>query len=79
LVAAINRSTRSGISRALEILSTARANVSGLLINMIGSSDSEYHYGYYDRYYLNPSDTVESDSDSEEESDSEGEIVERVV
>jgi polysaccharide biosynthesis transport protein len=79
LVAAINRSTRSGISRALEILSTARANVSGLLINMIGSSDSEYHYGYYDRYYLNPSDIVEEDSDSEEESDPEVEIVERAM
>ncbi len=76
LVAAINRSTRSGISRALEILSTARANVSGLLINMIGSSDSEYHYGYYDRYYLNPSDAVEKDTDSEEESDSEVEVIE---
>ncbi|WP_103667677.1 polysaccharide biosynthesis tyrosine autokinase [Pseudanabaena sp. BC1403] len=71
LVAAINRSTRSGISRALEILSTARANVSGLLINMIGSSDSEYHYGYYDRYYLNPSETVEEEPDSEEDSEVE--------
>ena len=59
LVAAINRSTRGGISRALEILSTARANVSGILINMIGSSDSEYHYGYYDQYYLNPLDSEE--------------------
>ena len=71
LVAAINRSTRSGISRALEILSTARANVSGLLINMIGSSDSEYHYGYYDRYYLNPSETVEEEPDLEEDSEVE--------
>ena len=79
LVAAINRSTRSGISRALEILSTARANVSGLLINMIGSSDSEYHYGCYDRYYLNPSDVVEEDPDSEGESDSEVEVIERGV
>lgn len=67
LVAAINRSTRSGISRALEILQTARANVSGLLINMIGSSDSEYHYGYYDRYYLNPSETAEEELEEEEE------------
>jgi capsular exopolysaccharide synthesis family protein len=65
LVAAINRSTRGGISRALEILSTARANVSGILINMIGSSDSEYHYGYYDRYYLNP---LGSEEESEPES-----------
>jgi capsular exopolysaccharide synthesis family protein len=79
LVAAINRSTRSGISRALEVLSTARANVSGLLINMIGSSDSEYHYGYYDRYYLNPSDAVEEDPDLEEESDSEVEVIERAT
>lgn len=69
LVAAINRSTRSGISRALEILETARANVSGLLINMIGSSDSEYHYGYYDRYYLNPSETVKEEFDEEEADD----------
>ncbi len=67
LVAAINRSTRSGISRALEILATARANVSGLLINMIGSADSEYHYGYYDRYYLNPSETAEEEADDEAE------------
>jgi capsular exopolysaccharide synthesis family protein len=52
LVAAINHSTRGGISRALEILATAKANVSGLLINMIDSSDSAYHYGYYNRYYL---------------------------
>jgi capsular exopolysaccharide synthesis family protein len=79
LVAAINRSTRSGISRALEVLSTARANVSGLLINMIGSSDSEYHYGYYDRYYLNPSDAIEEDPDLEEESDSEVEVIERAT
>ena len=63
LVAAINRSTRSGISRALEILSTARANVSGLLINMIGSSDSEYHYGYYDQYYLDSVGTEEEEPD----------------
>jgi len=63
LVAAINRSTRSGISRALEVLSAARANVSGLLINMIGSSDSEYHYGYYDQYYLNPSGESEEEAD----------------
>ena len=63
LVAAINRSTRSGISRALEILSTARANVSGLLINMIGSSDSEYHYGYYDQYYLDSVGTEEEAPD----------------
>jgi polysaccharide biosynthesis transport protein len=69
LVAAINRSTRSGISRALEILQTARANVSGLLINMIGSSDSEYHYGYYDRYYLNPSETAEEELEEEEADD----------
>ena len=66
LVAAINRSTRAGIARALEVLEIARANVSGLLINMIGSSDSEYHYGYYDQYYLNPKEHEEGlEPDSE--------------
>jgi Mrp family chromosome partitioning ATPase len=56
LVAAINRSTRSGITRALEILENARANVSGLLINMIESFDSEYQYVDYDHYYLKSTD-----------------------
>jgi capsular exopolysaccharide synthesis family protein len=65
LVAAINRSTRSGITKALDVLSLAKAHVSGLLINMIGSSDSEYFYGYYDNYYLNP-----TSSDEEDESES---------
>lgn len=73
LVAAINRSTRGGIARALEILSTARANVSGLLINMIGSSDSEYHYGYYDQYYLNP---LGSEEEPEPESKSAITVIE---
>lgn len=54
LVAAINRSTSSGISKALDVLSTAKANISGILINMITSGDSEYYYNYYDEYYLNP-------------------------
>jgi capsular exopolysaccharide synthesis family protein len=64
LVAAINRSTRSGISKALEVLENARASVSGLLINMIGESDSDYHYGYYDQYYyLNPADRQEEESE----------------
>jgi capsular exopolysaccharide synthesis family protein len=66
VVAAIDRSTRSGIFRALEILETSKAHVSGLLINMIGSADSDYHYGYYNRYYLN-----KADSDESEESETE--------
>jgi hypothetical protein len=49
----------------LEILSTARVNVSSLLINMIGFSDSEYHYGYYDHYYLNPLGSEEPESKPE--------------
>ncbi len=59
LVAAINRSTRSGITRALEVLANARANVSGLLINMIESYDSEYNYLDYDRYYLKSTEEKE--------------------
>ncbi len=89
LVAAINRSTRNGISRALEILSNARANVSGLLINMVQSSDSEYHYGYYDQYYLSSRSLdekmqevedieylseINADGDGEIDSDIEGNI-----
>lgn len=69
LVAAINRSTRGGISKALEVLSSARANVSGLLINMISSTDSEYHYGYYDQYYLNPSGDGEYSDEANVETD----------
>jgi len=52
LVAAINRSTSSGIAKALDILERAKANVSGILINMISSTDNEYYYQYYDDYYL---------------------------
>ncbi|NUN65819.1 polysaccharide biosynthesis tyrosine autokinase [Pseudanabaena biceps] len=72
LVAAINRSTRGGISKALEVLSSARANVSGLLINMISSTDSEYHYGYYDQYYLNPS----GDAAYSDETDVDADMIE---
>lgn len=63
LVAAINRSTRNGISKALEILSIARGNVSGLLINMISSSDNDYYYGYYDQYYLNLPEVEDEESE----------------
>lgn len=60
LVAAIDRSTRSGISRALELLEMAKANVAGLLINMIGTSDGEYYYKYYNGYYL-PAEKAEAE------------------
>lgn len=65
LVAAINRSTSSGISKALDILERAQANVSGLLINMISSTDSDYYYTYYDDYYLNAGKNIASDPDHE--------------
>ena len=32
---------------------------------MIGFSDSEYHYGYYDHYYLNPLGSEEPESKPE--------------
>jgi len=64
LVAAINRSTSSGIAKALDILETAKANVSGILINMITSGDSEYYYNYYDQYYLNPTNAGEDEHES---------------
>jgi Mrp family chromosome partitioning ATPase len=66
VVAAINRSTRGGISKALEVLANARANVAGIIINMIGESDSDYHYGYYDQYYyLNPAEKQQSEEETE--------------
>ena len=65
LVAAINRSTSGGISKALDILERAQANVSGLLINMISSTDSDYYYTYYDDYYLNAGKNIASDPDDE--------------
>ncbi len=65
LVAAINRSTSSGIAKALDILETAKANVSGLLINMISSTDSEYYYNYYDDYYLKAGQKGRDSADDE--------------
>ncbi|MDX2257041.1 MAG: polysaccharide biosynthesis tyrosine autokinase [Pseudanabaenaceae cyanobacterium bins.39] len=68
LVAAMNRSTRSGISKALEVLANARASVAGIIINMIGESDSDYHYGYYDQYYyLNPAEKQQAEEETETE------------
>jgi capsular exopolysaccharide synthesis family protein len=63
LVAAIDRSTRSGISRALEVLSNASANVVGVLINMVGASDSQYYYSSYNSYYLKASESQDDDAD----------------
>jgi succinoglycan biosynthesis transport protein ExoP len=51
LVAAIERSTRSAIARAVEILNGSRANMAGILINMIERNDSSYYYNYYASYY----------------------------
>jgi capsular exopolysaccharide synthesis family protein len=65
LVAAINRSTSSGISKALDILERSQANVSGILINMISSTDSEYYYQYYDDYYLKSGKNSGDDLDNE--------------
>jgi Mrp family chromosome partitioning ATPase len=65
LVAAINRSTSSGIAKALDILERTKANVSGILINMISSTDSDYYYNYYDDYYLSSGKKVGGDLDDE--------------
>ena len=65
MVAAINRSTSSGIAKALDILERAKANISGLLINMISSTDNEYYYNYYDDYYLKAGQKSSDDLDQE--------------
>jgi capsular exopolysaccharide synthesis family protein len=65
VVAAINRSTSSGIAKALDILERAKANISGILINMISTTDSEYYYNYYDDYYLKAGQKSSDDLDQE--------------
>ncbi|CAN1213229.1 polysaccharide biosynthesis tyrosine autokinase [Tumidithrix helvetica PCC 7403] len=72
LVAAIERSTRPAIARALEILASSRGNVAGILINLINKTDSSYHYGYYSSYYYQyPSQLPEGESVIAEEDDDE--------
>ncbi len=51
LVAAIERSTRGAISRAVEILVASHCNIAGILLNMIDKSDNSYYYSYYSSYY----------------------------
>jgi polysaccharide biosynthesis transport protein len=68
LVAAIERSTRPAIVRALEILKNSRGNVAGILINLINKTDSSYHYGYYASYYYEyPSQLPEGETELEED------------
>jgi capsular exopolysaccharide synthesis family protein len=70
LVAAIERSTRSAIARALEILANCRGNVAGILINLIGQTDSSYHYSYYSSYYYHhQSQLPAADDDNDYEGD----------
>ena len=51
LVAAIERSTRGAISRAVEILVASHCNIAGILLNMIDKTDNSYYYSYYSSYY----------------------------
>jgi polysaccharide biosynthesis transport protein len=54
LVAAIERSTRSAIARAVEILGSSHCNIAGILLNMIDKGDRNYYYSYYSSYYGQP-------------------------
>ncbi len=68
LVAAIDRSTRSAVARALEIIQACRGKVAGLLVNMINSDDSSYQYSHYSSYYYQsqlPAATEEEDDGDE--------------
>ncbi len=51
VVAAMHRSTRSAIARALEILASRHANIAGILVNMVARRDSNEYYTDYQSYY----------------------------
>jgi polysaccharide biosynthesis transport protein len=51
VVAAMHRSPRSAIARALEILASRNANIAGILVNMVARSDSNEYYTDYQSYY----------------------------
>jgi capsular exopolysaccharide synthesis family protein len=58
LVAGIERSTRSAIARALEILQRNQANVAGLVVNLLNKEHGDYYYyQYYSSYYGEPTST----------------------
>jgi capsular exopolysaccharide synthesis family protein len=51
-VTGIERSTRSVLTRAVEILRTSQANVAGIIVNLLSESNDGYYYQYYSSYYL---------------------------
>jgi len=54
LVTAMERSTRSAIQRAMEILVGTRCNVAGFVVNLLNKGHETYHYyQYYASYYNN--------------------------
>ncbi len=51
LVVGIERSERSGISRAVEILRGGQSNLVGMVLNFLSSTHEGYYYHYYSSYY----------------------------
>ncbi len=51
LVAAIGRSTRTSVARAVEILTTTHSKLAGILINLIDKGNGAYYYNDYSSYY----------------------------
>lgn len=51
VVAAMHKSPRSAIARALEILASRHANIAGILVNMVSRRDSNEYYTDYQSYY----------------------------
>ncbi len=52
LVTAMERSTRSAIARALEILEGSQCKIAGLVVNLLDKEHGGYHYyQYYASYY----------------------------
>lgn len=51
LVVGIERSERSSISRAVEILRGGQSNLVGMVLNFLSSTHEGYYYHYYSSYY----------------------------
>lgn len=52
LIAAMERSTRPALKRAVEILEGTRCNIAGLVVNLLNKGHESYHYyQYYASYY----------------------------
>ncbi len=65
-ISGIQRSTRKGISNALDVLSSSQCHVAGIVANMVDPEFDYYAYSYYDSYYNQSSQNDHGDSGNDE-------------